>query len=352
MKKFLCLLLCLVMSCTLLVSCSDDSEIGDGIGDYPETVERVERLDLNMYIITSDDTTEDAKNSVSMRIAGYTKTMFNTELNVFYLSESGYEEAISAAINNGGANMPHIILVNSADMFNSLKSANKLVDLTSYYNSRDYGRLNTQIASALLQASKVDDGKLFSVPNNRVLGEYQYLVINKEVAVQTLKYGNAELSAYKSLDDAAALIEDIGKLGLNADDYVRVVNGAYEDRFELSEENFCNVIANPVVTVDDAFASAFAIVNTTEKYNDRAMQMIYKINTDITLRNILQYGVLGSNYTSNNGDFIRVKDGANTYNMNLIHTGDAFKANGCSEFGWNDAKKNYGMLQNSEAKFQ
>lgn len=351
MKKILCLLLCLVMSCTLLVSCSDPT-IGDGIGDYPETNERVERLDLNMYIITGDDTTEDAKNSVSTRIAGYTRTMFNTELNVFYLSEDGYEEAISSAITAGGANMPHIILINSKDMFSSLKSANKLVDLTSYYNSRDYGRLNTQITSALLQASKVDDAKLFTVPNNRVLGEYQYLVIDKEVAMQTLKYGNAELSSYKSLDDAATLMEDIGKLGLDAEDYVRVISGSYEDRIELSKENFCNVIAKPGVTVDDAFESAFAIVNTEQKYNDRAMQMIYKINTDITLRNILQYGVLGANYTENNGDFIRVKDGANNYDMNLIHTGDVFKANNCSEFSWNDAKKNYGMLQNNEAKFQ
>jgi len=349
MKKILCCMLCLVMACTMLVACSDPV-IGDGINDYPQTAETVERLELNMYIITGDATTDSAKQSVATRIMGHTKITYNTDLNVYYVSESEYETTVKNAINNGGAAAPHIILINSENLLNSLLSENKLAELTDYYNSRDFGKINPQIAPALLESSKIN-GKLYTVPNNRVLGEYEYLVINKEIAMQTLKYGNTELSGYKSLDDAAELIAEMNDNGYDASKYVRIVKGPYELRESLSVENFCNIISTPTVTSADAFASAFAIINNAEtKYNDRAMQMIYAINTDIELRNFLQYGVLGANYDNNNGDIVRINDGVNTYDMNLIYTGDVFKAYNCSALGWTDSAKNYGTQQNKDAK--
>ena len=349
MKKILCLVLSLVMVCTMLVACSDPV-IGDGTKDYPQNAETAERLDLNMYIITGDATTDSAKQAVATRIAGHTKITYNTELNVIYVSESEYESVVKNAINNGGDATPHIILINSESLFVDLLNENKLANLTEYYSSREFGKINTQINSELLECSKID-GKLYTVPNNRVLGEYEYLVINKEMALQTLKYGNAELSSYRSLEDAAELINEINGNGLNASDYVKIVKGPYELREELSKENFCNIVSNPAITSADAFASAFAIVNNAEaKYNERAMKLIYAINTDIELRNFLQYGVLGANYDNNNGDIVRINDGVNTYDMNLIYTGDVFKAYNCSALGWTDSAKNYGAQQNKDVK--
>ena len=80
------------------------------------------------------------------------------------------------------------------------------------------------------------------------------------------------------------------------------------------------------------------------------MKLIYAINTDIELRNFLQYGVLGANYNNNNGDISRINDGVNTYDMNLIYTGDVFKAYNCSALGWTDSAKNYGAQQNKDVK--
>ncbi len=350
MKKLLCLVLCLVMTCTMLVACGDET-IGDGIKDYPDNTETVERLNLNLYIITEDSTTSDAKSSVATRIAGHTKTTYNTVLNIFYVTASKYESTVDNAIKNGGENAPHIILINSKSMFDKLNAAGQLLELTDYYGSRDYGRLNTQITSSLLEASKLD-GKYFTVPNNRVIGEYEYLVINKEVAMQTLKYGNKELSAYKSLDDAAALIAEMDANGYNSKELVKIVKGDYKLREELSVDNFCNIISTPTITADEAFSSAFAIVkNTDVKYNDRAMQMIYALNTDLELRGFLQYGVLGANYEIHNGDIVKVKDGKNNYDMNLEYTGDVFKADSCSEIGWTNQAKAYGTLQNADSKY-
>ena len=346
MKKIISLSLCFVLALMMLVSCSSQ-KIGDG-EKYPESSQIVERLQLNMYIITGDSSSENATNSVATRISGHTKVTYNTELNITYVKESNYESTLLSAIESG-QNVPHIVLINSENLFNSLMEKNKLADLSNYYKSRDFGRLNTQIAPALLESSKID-GKLFTVPNNRVIGEYSYLVINKEVAMQTLKYTNAELSSYTSLDDAAELIAEMNSNGYDADRYVKVVNGPYELREELSKENFCNIISVPMITKADAFSSTFAVINSSEsKYNDRAMQIIYAINNDSELRNFLQYGVLGANYEVVGGNIVRVKDGENTYDMNLNYTGDVFKADNCEEIGWTDASKGYGKLQNNDS---
>ena len=348
MKKIVSLALCFVFALMMLVSC-DEQVIGDGIHNYPETSDTIERLDLNMYIITGDSTTVDATKSVATRISGYTKITFNTTLNITYLKASEYEAAVTAAINEGGKNAPHIVLINDISLFNTLKAENKLADLTEYYETNDYGRLKTQIAAPLLEKSYVD-GKIYTVPNNRILGEYTYLVINKDVAVQTLKYTNAELSSYKSLEDAAALMADMNNNGYNANELVKVVHGPYELREELSKENFCNIVEVPVITEEDAFSSAFAVINnTSKKYNDRAMQIIYAINNDIELRNFLQYGVLGANFNVVDGDIVRIKTGENIYDMNPEYTGNIFNADNCSELELTKTKKGYGILQNADA---
>ena len=77
--------------------------------------------------------------------------------------------------------------------------------------------------------------------------------------------------------------------------------------------------------------------------------MIYEINNDEELRNFLQYGVMGANYELIDGDIVRVKTGNNEYDMKLAYTGDAFKADNCSELGWTEARKAYGKLQNIDS---
>ena len=353
MKKFWSLILCVVLVCTVLVGCGEEP-IGGYIENYPVITETVERLDLNLYIITGDAMLENAKTSVATRIAGHTKTDYNTILNVKYVSAADYETTVANAIAAGGKDVPHIILINSEGMFNSLINAeggNKLVDLTDYYKNREFGRLNTQISSALLEASKID-GRYYTVPNNRIIGEYTYVVINKAI-LYDYHYSNQEIASKNTI---AAVEQFKAELKTNnpsmTDEQlaslVRLETGSYEKRYQLANEGFCNVVATPTVTTSDAFASAFAIVNTTYKHNDRAMKMIYAINNDAELRNLLQYGVQGANYVINNGDIVRVQDDKNTYQMNLDYTGDLFKAAYSSELGWVDGVYNYRLQHSKE----
>lgn len=353
MKKILCLILCMVLACATLVACSSEDDIGGGTKDYPRGDETVNVLTLNMCIITGDSTTKSAGDSVSTKISDHTKRKYDTYLNITYVTESEYASYLENALSKNDGTAPHIVLINSESLFNTLYSDNKLANLTDYCYSKDYekefGTLKTQITPALLEQSKVN-GKLYSIPNERVVGEYSYLVINKEVAVQVLNFSPVDIPKYKSLDDAAELISAMTEAGYNPEELVRVVSGPYELRNELSNGNFCNVIEVPTVTKADAFTSAFAVINNAdEDYNHRAMKIIYSINTDLQLRNYLQYGVFGANYNVIDGDIVRIDDGENTYDMNLIYTGDVFKADLCSEIGWTQAAKDFGKLQNEDS---
>lgn len=352
MKRILCLIMCLVMACTMLVSCAETT-IGDYIDNYTDVQKTSERLTINMHIITGDSTTEDSIKNVSQRINGYAKNIYNTDLKITFVKESDYVSSLNSALSKSDAEAPHIVLINSESLFDSLMDGGKLADLTDYYGTKSFGQMNVKIASPLLQASKVEN-KLYTVPNNRVIGEYEYLVINREL-VKEFHYPNQELEGYKSLEDASALMAEMEGAGYSQESIsqlVRVVKGPYELREEYLEDNFCNVISVPSVNRAEAFASAFAVVNREQsKYNDRAVEIIYAINNDSELRNLLQYGVEGANYTKANKstEVVRNMDGVNNFEMNLIYTGNVFTAYNCQEIGWTNDAKSYGQLQNQDA---
>lgn len=351
MKKILCLILCIVLASFTLVACSSDEDIGGGIHDYPKGEQPEELITINMCIITGDSTVKSASDSVATKISDHMKRNYNTYLNITYVTESEYSNYIAGILGKKDASAPNIVFINSEETFKLLYDSKKLADLTDYYYSADYekefGILKQLITcKPLLERSKVGE-KLYTVPNNRVVGEYSYLVVDKEVAVQKLHFANSDIATYKSIDDAEELMSEMTMAGYNAKDLVRVVNGPYELRYELSVGNICNVIEVPTVTAADAFASAFAVIkNSDEEYNYRAMRVIYAINTDVELRNYLQYGVFGANYNeTDDGDIVRIKDSENTYDMNLIYTGNVLYAAFCSELGWTQEAKNYGELQ-------
>jgi len=351
MKKIWGLILCIALSLSVLVGCSD-GEIGDYIENYEENKQKEEKLTLNMYIIVDDATTENAKTTVKQMINQHTTSTYNTSVVVNYVSAADYQATIDAAMEKTGVNAPHIILITSAEMVDALSS--KLVDLMPYLKQKTYQKLNTQIAPTLLEAGR-QNAKLYALPNSHVIGGntgYEYLAIDLEVAEKELYYSKSLLSSYKSLDDAAELIADITAAGYNASDYVYTVNGPYELKAELEADGMlCNVIKYPVADRETAFSSAFAIVkNEYSQFDDRAMRILNAINSDTELRNLLQYGVRGTNYTLDaDGNVQRISSGNNVYYMDLKHTGDVFKALFCPELGWTKAAHDNGVKQNSDS---
>ena len=393
MKRIISVLLCLVMALLALVSC-DKNTIGDYMVNYPDDQDKDKAsITLNLFIIADKGTDTEATTTVGQRLNQYTTNTFSIGLNVTYINASDYEseEATLAAYekliidaankdytdggkideNESNKQMPHLVLVTSKGLFDSLYDAKKLADVTPYLNTKAYGKLNAQIASPLLQSARDKDGKLFAIPNNHVIGgtdsfgtdAYTYLVINKEVAQQQLFYTTEELTSYKSIEDAAKLREEIVNAGYeNPDEYVFQTSGNYTDKAEYEKAgNICNVVKYPTATPEETFSSAFAIINNPNKaYNDAAMQIIYALNTDTQLRNLIQYGNAGIHYTYESSDVESEEENAtkyierattdgDRYYMNILYTGDIFKANYCKEIGWTPTVNQNGVLLNSEA---
>ncbi len=406
MKKIISLFLCLMLLVFTLVSCSD--EVIDPVPDhYPEDKGEVQDVQIDMYIIVGEGTTANAIDTVSRQIATKTLADFHAQLNVKYVTLAEYESTVLPLVNSNGlvetdpdlvdepeeeevvegeegtedtegedtptdapeeeeeeVILPNgmIVLVHSSAFMDSLASTGNLVKLNKYILSEEFGSLNVSIPAPLVEASKNSSGELFSIPNNRVLGEYEYLVIDPDVALDICNYNEDVLLGYDSYEDTADLRADITANGYDASECVFVAHGTPSTKAEFEEEGLiCNIISTPTITRDDAFASAFAIVNTGNKYvNKKAMEIIYNLNVNTELRNLLQYGVPNTNYSiyeeKNEKDevvysnFILETD-IDMYRMNYIYTGNAFVLGFCEEIGWTAAYKADGEEQNKQVTF-
>ena len=347
MKRFLLLLLCVALALPMLVAC-DNGEIGDY--EYPGYVPtNVPLITLDFYVIVGEDTQELAIDSVARMLSQYTETKFKTKLNIHYIKEAEYKETLLAGIGAKGDDKADIVLVNGAELMNELVSASLLHDLTPYYEGSTYGRLNTTITSALIEASKIN-GKLYSVPNDHVVGEYAYLLINEDVATVGYNFSPDRLLECKSLEDETVLqlkaaIEADGK---TFEDYVSLTTGNYSDKALYESQGYiCNIISYPSVDAEEALRASFAIVEGT-KYPDRAMEIIYLLSTDSNFRNMLQYGVEGINYVKGaDGIIIPHSEGDGVYSMNMLYTGNVFILNHSA--AWTETMKNVGISQNKDA---
>ena len=300
MKKLLCIILCLVLSCLFLASCGEE-EIGKVPDDYPQIDNTVQEVSLNLYIIVEDETVANGRtkaiNTVKNAIKQYTTSKYNTNLNVVYLTESEYESKVLAAVSATDSTAANIVLVNSNSLMQKLYASKKLCALDSYLDTKAFGRLNTTIPAPLFEASRFSEmvngtpaEVLYSIPNNYVVGAYEYMLINKAIARDYFNFNETTLKSYKTMDDAAALIAAIeadGKYSVN--DCISTVSGSYEDRFVYGDAGYyCNVVSNPIADKNAVFASSFAIVDQGSVANERAMQIIYDINLNIEFRNLLQ----------------------------------------------------------------
>ena len=473
MKKLLSALLCIVFICTALVGCGKDI-IGEYLENYnTNTVTDDDIANLNFYII-GDEISSAANTTVPQNINTYLKEKYRIALNIVYSTEAEYENTVNQALKSvNEKDRPDIILVNSKEFFNGLYSANNLVALNNWYNKPEFKTINTIVDDVLLSASAVEEqgnSVYYTVPNNHVIGEYkyividktmardiintpnskiaemthdgalaelknaiialgedpseyiktvtgdymdkilleygidksdvknivnikattnrvsdtfEYIVINKAMAVDTLGYTVDKLklmTTEASLSDFKADInKHFGATPFNMDDYVKIVKGNFDSKIVLEygidttavKKNFVNINSYPTATEDEAFKSAFAIVKSIDDkpgitdeeraafdhhYTD-CMSIIYALNTDVELKNMLQYGYRGTNYKfvtndkNENTNYIRlITDPSVVYKMNPIYTGNQFISYYCDDISWDETIYNAYIRQNAEAK--
>ena len=135
---------------------------------------------------------------------------------------------------------------------------------------------------------------------------------------------------------------------------IKIVKGSYEMKAQYEKEGYeVMVVQYPQLTDAEIYKSMFGIGAYSVSEN-RAAEIITYINTDATVRNLLQYGVEDVNYTLetetvNGKDYVWAKPTRdNLYLMDLEKTGNTFIAHPNSvdnalrhAF---DAKQNYEMV--------
>lgn len=398
MKKFICLAICALLLCFLLVSCDEDVVTGaqtelDKLG-YQETV--IDDLELDFYIIVGEKTTDNAMVTVEFLINQYLKEKFNTTLDIHYLTEAEYAATVTNDLALSGEDKADIVLINSVELFDSLYNSNLLANITNQFDSTAYGQLNRKISESLIEASLMYEAVQgvntlqamnYCVPNNHVIGEYKYILIKEEVALN-LNFGTNRTSLMTSRDAEATLefiakVEDPefgGKFGYTVDDSIKFVSGTYADKALYESQGYiCNPDGTeenpngyPVVNRAEVFSSAFAIArhekdvrfengnldndvassikNEYNNYYNRCMDIIYALNTDEYFRNLLQYGSSGTCYTlDEDGNVVSFTEGTGVYEMNLLYTGNVFIAYYCPAIGWTKEVAEYGQPQNDQS---
>ncbi len=374
MKKIISLILLLMFALMALVSCGSD-ELTEMPEHYPKDIGLDDyNVVVDMYVIVGDGTTKTASDNVASMITKKTLSKYGVNLNIVYLTEAEYEnKVLSDAVllpreyteNVKDANgqtkevtrkAGTVVLVPNEAFMSTLLTSGATKDarplnLMPYMQSTAYGALNVMLPDALIAAAKTEDA-LYAIPNNRILGEYTYLLINEEIAIQQLKYSPNLIASYKTYESTEELRQSMTDNNLDPSLYVKVQNGTYDDKAKYEAEGYvCNIISNPQVTKADAFASAFAILDSgVEKVNDGAMKIIYALNSDSEIRNMLEYGIEFTHYNVVDGKVVRETSG-DVYNMNPLYTGNAFIMFYCDEYDWNEAYATMGKKQNDAAIF-
>lgn len=238
MKKFLCLALCMVMACLALVGCNDDigSELYGSEGYYANGMQndtKEPKADIDMYVVVSDTvdfTDPDVAlqyNTVVTELNAHIGDKLNVQLYVHYIPESEYYATIVEAVkpgykvdtNNDGSFADErectadLVFINSKQLFDTLLGTstadNMLLSIDSQLaKTGDSGRLKAIIPDVLWNACAVEtetvgaDGTPtvskvnYVVPNNRVIGEYEFLLVNradmqaKNIAEREITHGN------------------------------------------------------------------------------------------------------------------------------------------------------------------
>lgn len=249
MKKFISLMLCLLMLVPMLASCSKDEEL--------QTIETATRdaVTLGMYVITGEETTAAAADAVENAIRSLVRSKYTTNLEIEFVTEAEYYSIIEARLakmalsgvetepveeetesmapetNDAGEVITGIVDEETDAVTTAATIVNEygvtelrypelgenqidlfmVADYDKYLEYVDNGwlynlddtirnaskKLNDYIYPTILNSAKVG-GSYYGVPNNMPIGgNGAYIVINKELAAE---YG-LDVLRVDSVDD-------------------------------------------------------------------------------------------------------------------------------------------------------
>ena len=257
-KRLTCLLLCLVMLLSLgLTACSkkSDADVEQGIVDEASASAKT----LTMWIVSENEVSAETAKLVNEELNKITKSKFKTQLIVKFMTEDVYEETVSTTIEsylkakeNGGVAeedteveetetldngmtiikypdpIPYqvdIVYIAGEQMFLDYVNNGWLYALDDQLNG-SAKKIKEYVSDTLLSAAKLE-GTTYAVPNNNVIGEYTYMLLNKELMNKYSQQGYVTLGEINGFFNTY-LFNYLKQIHLFEKDVIPV-NASYED---------------------------------------------------------------------------------------------------------------------------
>lgn len=222
-RRLFALMLALAMLCPMvLAGCnSGDSKDTDN-SSVQETTTR-ETVSINMWVVTDEKTTAEAQAAVEEAFNTITKSTYTTYVDLIFVTADEYAETLNAKFQQadelkaqGGSKKPaaattetdgettealetneygvtvlkypeisegqiDIVFINGMEQLVELVEQGRLQNLNTHISETGAAKVLTDvIPSELLTYSKINSGT-YGIPNNRVVGEYTYLLVNKDI---------------------------------------------------------------------------------------------------------------------------------------------------------------------------
>jgi len=445
-KKLSCLLIAIAMLAGMS-SCGDGSKKTDlsDAADYNMT--------LTLWLPTSEDTTDEAVAKVENAINKITKKACNTAVDITAVPYDEYDKAIREKVieseeaakrtaeaeasrrkaekeaKKKGETLPPVSTEGTTEIVYETNDDGELevvypaakadqldifcirgYDEFAYYANNGYIQpldenieasaklLKSYVYPTFLEWGKIPgDTTTYAIPNAHVIGDYTYLLVNKEQC-DKLYFDPSELTTLigcqqfieavgksssitpllgetwatgiqfwnstgdktqfsvlssivsdetdptsrhalrnafdlKQFNRAVIMMKELDEQGYvgkdpNATEFgVGVITCDSTEIAKYEEDYYINVIQRPRAETNDIYESMFAVSTNSLDLN-RSMDIITLINTDPTIRTILQYGVQGVHWDYNldlteSGEKT-IKIISNDYKMNLNDTGNVF----------------------------
>lgn len=214
-RRVFSFLLCALMVLPLLLTSCGVTEDPTDSTTEEETL-YVKPATLNFYII-ADKVTPAAKAEMQEAFNTRCRELYKTQVEFVFCTEEEYESIVTAkmeaALADTGlsaaekyeaaevetsrdelnvliehypelySNQVDILLITSRDMYDRFYEKGYLADLTDAL-ARDNREITQRVNTNLINGAKVD-GKMYAVPNNVLIGEYEYVLVNKDLAYDT-----------------------------------------------------------------------------------------------------------------------------------------------------------------------
>ena len=216
-RRIFAILLVIAMLCPMVLTGCGETSTETNVDEQQTTRKTVS---INMWVVTDKNTTEDAKMKVEEEFNRITKSSFTTKVDLVFVTPEEYVEALNnkfASADEAKANSVtpvvtdtsdttveeeletneygvsvlkypeigdeqiDIVYIQGFDHLYSLVQSNKLINLNEHISNTGRAKILTDVISdSLFKYTKIN-GNTYGIPNNRIIGEYTYLLINKDV---------------------------------------------------------------------------------------------------------------------------------------------------------------------------